>query len=170
MTARLYTFVAVTGIAGLYFLWRALQLPGGEQVTTLIGPRTWPVAVLMLMLGLLVLLALLLAVRALDQSAAKAGEHPASQGVFSEVAEGVSDPAIRRDDKHAWRFVGVMVVTILYTMAMKFTGYLVATAIFAAAIALLLGERRPHYILATVVAAVLLITVVFDRLLNIPLP
>lgn len=152
MTARLCAFAISTAVIGLYFLWRAIQLPGGAEVTTLIGPRTWPLAILILMLGLVAVMFLLLALK----GSSFFGTEDASVDEVQAV--------------HPWRHIGVLGLTIGYIAAMEFTGYLAATAVFAAAINILLGERRPLRVFLTTAAAVVLVALVFDRLLSIPLP
>lgn len=53
---------------------------------------------------------------------------------------------------------------------MSFTGYLPATAVFAAVVTVILGERRPLRVGITTLIAMALVAVLFDRLLGIPLP
>ncbi|EPX82281.1 tripartite tricarboxylate transporter TctB family protein [Salipiger mucosus] len=164
MTARLYSFVAASALAGLLFLWLALQLPGGAEVTTLIGPRTWPLLILVIMLALVVLMLVLLVTRGPGQFVTKDdGDTP---------QEEIADEAVQRDDASGftYRHLGMLVATIAYTVVMDYTGYLIATAVFAAIANVILGERKPLRILLTTCVAVALVAVVFDRLLNIPLP
>lgn len=160
MTARLYAFAISTAVIGLYFLWQALPLPGGAEVTTLIGPRTWPLAILILMLGLVAVMFLLLA--------RKGASYFGTSEVPEDAVTGEIDTSVAT--VHPWRHVGVLGLTIAYTVAMEFTGYLIATAVFAVAVNVVLGERRPLHILMTTAAAIVLVALVFDRLLSIPLP
>ncbi|SES36450.1 Tripartite tricarboxylate transporter TctB family protein [Tranquillimonas rosea] len=164
MTARLYSFVAATALAGSLFLWLALQLPGGEEVTTLIGPRTWPLLILVILLALVVVMVVLLAARGPEQFVGT-DEPDAPQ-------DEVVDEAVQRDDASGFTFrhLGVLAATVAYSVAMEYTGYLVATAIFAAVATMILGERKPLRIVLTTGVAVALVAVVFDQLLNIPLP
>ncbi|MBR9862877.1 MAG: tripartite tricarboxylate transporter TctB family protein [Rhodobacteraceae bacterium] len=164
MSARLYSFILVTAFSGVVLLWLALQLPGGASVTTLIGPRTWPLFVILAMLAFLALAFVLLILRGPDHFVTKDEELPPE--------EAVPDDAVLREDAsgYRWRFLAVLAVTVAYTVAMEFTGYLAATAVFAAIVNAILGERRPLRILLTTVAAVLMVALVFDRLLHIPLP
>ncbi len=167
MTARLYAFAAITALAGLSLLWLALQLPGSAEVTTLVGPRTWPLVILILMLALLALMVALLALRGPDQFVGSDETPP-------EAAAAVTpeDAAVAHDKAPATglRYLGVLAATIAYTVAMSFTGYLPATAAFAAVVTVILGERRPLRVALTTLIAVLLVAVLFDRLLSIPLP
>ncbi len=164
MSARLYSFILVTAFSGVVLLWLALQLPGGASVTTLIGPRTWPLAVILAMLAFVVLAFVLLILRGPDHFITKDDDLPPE--------ETVPDEAVVREDasSYRWRYIAVLAVTVAYTVAMEFTGYLAATAVFAAIVNVILGERRPLRILFTTVAAVLMVALVFDRLLHIPLP
>ena len=163
MTARLYTFAGLTALAGLAFLWLALRLPGGEAVTTLIGPRTWPLAILVTLMALVTLLVVLLALRGPAQFAG--GDDAAPE-------EEITDDAVTRDHVHgaSWRHLAVLAMAVAYTVSMEWTGYLLSTAFFAAVVTVLLGERRPLRLMMTTGGAVLMVAVVFDRLLNIPLP
>ncbi|TNF21286.1 MAG: tripartite tricarboxylate transporter TctB family protein [Rhodobacteraceae bacterium] len=165
MTARFYSFAAAVGLAGAVFLWLALQLPGGEAVTTLIGPRTWPLLIVVAMLALVALFVILLALRGPAQFAGADDDHMSAE----EIA---ADAAVIREDAggSGWRHLAVLAVTVAYTVAMDVTGYLLATAVFAAIVNVILGERRPLRIAICTVAAVLIVAVVFDHLLNIPLP
>lgn len=164
MTTRLYTFAAVTFLAGLFFLWRALQLPGSHEVSTLVGPRTWPMGVLILMLGLVGAMVGLLRAKGPAQFTEETGA--------DDPATDTADAAVKRDTVAGagWRHLVVLGLTIGYTVVMTVTGYLIATALFAAATTVVLGERRPLRIGLNTLIAVLIVSVVFDRLLNIPLP
>lgn len=85
---------------------------------------------------------------------------------------GPADEAVRRDQAAAphLRYLGVFAATIAYTVGMSFTGYLPATAVFAAVVTVILGERRPLRVGITTLIAMALVAVLFDRLLGIPLP
>ncbi|MBY6006149.1 tripartite tricarboxylate transporter TctB family protein [Salipiger bermudensis] len=163
MTIRLSIFVAVTFLAGLGFLWQAAQFPASHEVSTLIGPRTWPFGVLVLMLGLLAVMALLLWTK---------GPEPftGSQDASSPASE--PDAAVQRDHLAGgrWRHLIILGLTLGYTLTMTLTGYLVATALFAALATVVLGERRPLRVGLNTAIAVAIVALVFDRLLNIPLP
>lgn len=164
MSARLYSFVLATALGGAVLLFLALQLPGGASVTTLIGPRTWPLAVILAMLGFVALAFVILILRGPDPFISKDEDGPEQKAG--------TDAAVVREDAsgYRWRFLAVLAVTVAYTVAMEFTGYLVATAVFALIVNVILGERRPLRILLTTGAAVLMVALVFDRLLHIPLP
>ncbi|WP_353476605.1 tripartite tricarboxylate transporter TctB family protein (plasmid) [Salipiger sp. H15] len=166
MTTRLYTFAAVAFLAGLYFLWQAAQFPGSHEVSTLVGPRTWPLGVLVLMLALVAAMAVLLWAKGPGQFTGEA------EAEVPDLPEGEPDAAVRRDAAPGgnWRHLVVLGLTLGYTLLMSVTGYLVATALFAAATTVVLGERRPLRIGLNTIIAVLIVSVVFDRLLNIPLP
>lgn len=163
MTARLYAFAAITAITGLGLLWLALQLPGSAEVTTLVGPRTWPLTALLLMLALVALMVFLLATRGPAQFSPEGEEA---------VDIGPEDDAVERDEASApgLRYLGVLAATVAYTVGMSFTGHLVATAVFTALVTVILGERRPLRVAVTTLIAVLVVAVMFDRLLGIPLP
>ncbi|WP_099825441.1 tripartite tricarboxylate transporter TctB family protein [Oceaniglobus indicus] len=164
MTARLYAFATATAVIGLYLLWQAIQLPGGAEVTTLIGPRTWPLGILIIMLALVAVMFVLLFAR---------GAHFFVPGEMSEADADTgtgTDMAADGPVVHPWRHIIVLALTIAYTVAMQFTGYLLATAVFAIAVNIVLGERRPLRIGLTTVAATALVALGFDRLLSIPLP
>ena len=173
MTARLYVFAIISGLTGLVLLCLTLQLPGGAQVSTLIGPRTWPLGILVAMLSLIVLMLTLLALRGPAQFAnADETDYAVVSDAPHPMQAKVVDKAVTRDHPggYIWRHVSIFAATIAYTIGMVFTGYLLATAVFAAVVTLILGERRPLRILLTTTIAVLLVAVVFDRALNIPLP
>lgn len=168
MTARLYTFAIGTAAIGLYLLWQALQLPGSEEVTTFIGPRTWPVAILSLMLALVAVMVLMLVLKAPGYFTDD--ETPTELPGDATTVPVADEPAVAVEPAHLWRYAIVLGLTIAYTVVMAYTGYAIATAVFTAAVTVVLGERRPLRILLTTVGAVVLVAIVFDRLLNIPLP
>ncbi|MCT4373343.1 tripartite tricarboxylate transporter TctB family protein [Yangia mangrovi] len=166
MTTRLYTFTAVAFLAGLYFLWHALQFPGSHEVSTLVGPRTWPLGVLVLMLALIAAMAVMLWVGGPEQFT---GE---PEDKIADPSQETPDAAVVRDKVtgQRWRHLVILGLTLGYTLVMSLTGYLIATALFAAGATVVLGERRPLRILLNTAIAALIVSVVFDRLLHIPLP
>ena len=167
MTARLYIFVAAAFLAGIGFLWQAAQFPPSHEVSTLVGPRTWPFGVLVLMLGLVVLMALLLWTRGPAQFTGAEAD-----AVSTDQPEEQPDEAVVRDAPTGarWRHLVILGLTLGYTFVMTLTGYLVATALFTAFATLTLGERRPLRVALNTAIAVAIVALVFDRLLNIPLP
>lgn len=164
MTIRLYIFVAVTFLAGLGFLWQAAQFPASHEVTTLVGPRTWPFGVLVLMLGLLAIMTAIL----LSKGAAPF----AGADDTPELPEDAPDEAILRDEVtgRGWRHMVILGLTVGYTLIMTQTGYLIATVLFALLATLVLGERRPLRVVINTAITTAIVALVFDRLLNIPLP
>jgi len=165
MSARLYSFVFFAVLTGAVFLWFALQLPSGESVTTLIGPRTWPLAIVLAMLTFLALTFVLLVLRGPAQFIALDDDDVPPEDI-------AKDEAVLREDNngYGWRYLAVFIVIIAYTIAMEFTGKLISTTIFAAVVTVILGERRPLRVLMTTGVAILVVEILFDRLLNIPLP
>ncbi|WP_343504876.1 tripartite tricarboxylate transporter TctB family protein [Alloyangia pacifica] len=166
MTTRLYTFTAVAFLAGLYFLRHALQFPGSHEVSTLVGPRTWPLGVLVLMLALVVAMAGLLWARGPGQFTGETDEE------LADLPQDAPDETVVRDKVtgQRWRHLVILGLTLGYTLVMSLTGYLIATGLFAFSATVVLGERRPLRIVLNTAVAVLIVSVVFDRLLNIPLP
>lgn len=166
MLTRLYSFVAIILAAGLLFTSKVIQLPGSQDVTTFIGPRTWPLAVLIMMLVLAVGMVLLLWAKGPGQFTGLSGEADTAR------PEAASDEAVTRDDAggHRWRHLVIFGLAIAYTVLMAQLGYLIATALFAALCTVSLGERRPLHILLNTLIAMLIVSVVFNRLLSIPLP
>lgn len=166
MTTRLYTFTAVAFLAGLYFLRHALQFPSSHEVSTLVGPRTWPLGVLVLMLALVVAMAGLLRARGPGQFTGETDEE------LADLPQDAPDEAVVRDKVtgQRWRHLVILGLTLGYTLVMSLTGYLIATGLFAFGATMVLGERRPLRIVLNTAVAVLIVSEVFDRLLNIPLP
>jgi len=164
LTTRLYIFVAASFLSGVAFLWQAAQFPPSHEVSTLVGPRTWPLGVLVLMLLLVVMMGLLLWTKGPE----------AFTGVDSETVDAgpEADIAVARDEAPGarWRHLVILGLTLGYTLVMTLTGYLVATALFAALATVTLGERRPLRIALNTAIAAAIVALVFDRLLNIPLP
>lgn len=156
MQAKVTLFAIAILLLALVALVPTLQLPSAEEVSTFIGPRLWPLSLLII---LLVLGGFLLVTtwRNTHRSRAKEAEEdePAAQRRFSLAAT-----------RHWW----IMAGTLAYTLLMQGIGFLPATVVFTVFCTWLLGARHWVAILATVAIAVVLIQGVFAFLLGIPLP
>ncbi|MBN8413602.1 MULTISPECIES: tripartite tricarboxylate transporter TctB family protein [Halomonas] len=159
-----------------------LNFPSSEDVSTFIGPRLWPLSLLLL---LIVLSATLLVSTRLAQK--KEAQQGLSRESDPESATDVpnataDDPLVAPTELNtpaasstsgviaAHRHWWVMGATVAYTLLMPVTGFLLATVMFTLACTLLLGARHWAALLATVVIAAVLIQGVFSTLLGIPLP
>ena len=173
MPKPLMIFIATVLIAGGFFMTQTLQLPGSDEVSTFIGPRLWPLMVL----AILLIMTLLLFIRTLltTRRGAMPEDH-ASSDIQAPIEETL-DQENTGDSKEnamsqasAWRHWLLLGLIIAWTVAMAYIGFLAATAIFTAAAAWLLGNRRPLPLALTTLAGVFMVSIVFDYLLNIPLP
>ncbi|MEQ5820926.1 tripartite tricarboxylate transporter TctB family protein [Halomonas sp. BN3-1] len=193
MHTKFTVFAVLLLVLAAVTLVPTLDFPSSEDVSTFIGPRLWPLSLLLL---LIVLSATLLVStrmsqakeRASDAEAkaamakapatepgqqADAGQASATDSATDNVtdstteAAGVAlDPGFLAANRHWW----LMGTTVAYTLLMPAIGFLLATVIFTLACTLLLGARHWAALLATVVIAVALIQGVFSTLLGIPLP
>jgi hypothetical protein len=68
------------------------------------------------------------------------------------------------------RFALVATLTVAATVALRPLGFPVTSVLFMAAVALMVHERRPVWLLTTVVGIPLGVWLFFDRLLERPLP
>ncbi|WP_043529699.1 tripartite tricarboxylate transporter TctB family protein [Litchfieldella xinjiangensis] len=161
MQAKVMTFSAAIILLAIVALIPTLQLPSAEEVSTFIGPRFWPLCLLIALLGLSSFL-LLTTWRSRHQKIDEGEE------TSSDEANGKAGTATRTlaATRHWWLMLG----TVAYTMLMQGIGFLLATVVFALFCTVLLGARHWGAILATVVVAVVLIQGVFSYLLGIPLP
>ncbi|WP_280563272.1 tripartite tricarboxylate transporter TctB family protein [Chromohalobacter sp. 48-RD10] len=165
MTRKLYAFIACVFVGGLVFLTKTWQLPSSEEVSTLIGPRTWPLLVLVAML----VLATMLAVTTHVESSKSKSSNLATKeddGPEEAAAEETVSGGIFARNRH-WV---LLVLVVLYTVSMSLVGFLWATIGFSLLCSLTLGATRKMTIGMTTLAGVVLVLLVFDTLLNIPLP
>lgn len=78
---------------------------------------------------------------------------------------------VKMPTKREFMRIGVIGVVVLVTiLAMKWLGYLVVSVSFMAAIAWFMYERRPIWLIATVIAMPIGIWLFFEVLLRRPLP
>lgn len=193
MHTKFTVFAALLLVLAAVTLVPTLDFPSSEDVSTFIGPRLWPLSLLLL---LIVLSATLLVStrmsqakeRASDAEAkaamakdpatdpgqqADAGQDSATDSATDNVTDSTTEaagvalaPGFLAANRHWW----LMGTTVAYTLLMPAIGFLLATVIFTLACTLLLGARHWAALLATVVIAVALIQGVFSTLLGIPLP
>ncbi|MCG7600131.1 tripartite tricarboxylate transporter TctB family protein [Halomonas sp. McH1-25] len=156
------TFAAAIVLLAIVALIPTLKFPSAEEVSTFIGPRLWP---LCLLVALLVLGSFLLATtwRSSRSEAVNNREESTSDPTNSEASTSTRS---RTATHHWWLMLG----TVAYTLLMQATGFLLATVVFTLFCTLLLGARHWGTILATVAVAAVLIQGVFSYLLGIPLP
>ncbi|OBX36235.1 tripartite tricarboxylate transporter TctB family protein [Halomonas elongata] len=159
MQAKVMLFAIATLLLAMVALVPTLQLPSAEEVSTFIGPRLWPLSLLIALLalggGLLVT-----TWRNTRQGSAEDASHPTENEI----------PPARRLSLAATRHWWLMAATLAYTLLMQTIGFLPATIAFTLLCTWLLGARHWGAILATVAIAVVLIQGVFALLLGIPLP
>ena len=193
MHTKFTVFAVLLLVLAAVTLVPTLDFPSSEDVSTFIGPRLWPLSLLLL---LIVLSATLLVStrmsqakeRASDAEAkaamaknpatdpgqqADAGQDSATDNVTDNVTDSTTEaagvalnPGFLAANRHWW----LMGTTVAYTLLMPAIGFLLATVIFTLACTLLLGARHWAALLATVVITVALIQGVFSTLLGIPLP
>ncbi|NWO11459.1 tripartite tricarboxylate transporter TctB family protein [Chromohalobacter salexigens] len=165
MTRKLYAFIACVFVGGIFFLTLTWQLPSSEEVSTLIGPRTWPMLVLVAML----VLATMLAVTTHIESRKSKGSRLATKeddGPEEAAADETASGGFFARNRH-WI---LLVLVVLYTVSMSLVGFLWATIVFSLLCSLILGATRKMTIGMTTLVGGILVLVVFDTLLNIPLP
>ncbi|MCB8889153.1 tripartite tricarboxylate transporter TctB family protein [Vreelandella malpeensis] len=153
MHARITLFaLGIVSLAGVA-LYPTLQFPSSAQVSTFIGPRVWP---LTLIVVLLVLGVVLLALTWRDRARAPVNDEPDTQR-----------PALGAGRFRHWWFIAAAVG---YTLLMQSVGFLVASLVFTLLGTLLLGARSWVTILITLIVAAALMQGVFVTLLGIPMP
>ncbi|MCS2608163.1 tripartite tricarboxylate transporter TctB family protein [Halomonas dongshanensis] len=144
--------VVALAVASLY---PTLQFPSSAEVSTFIGPRVWPLALLVILIALgLLLLLLTWRSRASDPATAPTDDTPRRAG-FS----------LGRM-RHWW----LMLATLAYTLLMQQVGFLIASLTFTLIGTYLLGARSWVAIAITLVVAGVLMQGVFVSLLGIPMP
>ncbi|MCO7217713.1 MULTISPECIES: tripartite tricarboxylate transporter TctB family protein [unclassified Halomonas] len=193
MHTKFTVFAVLLLVLAAVTLVPTLDFPSSEDVSTFIGPRLWPLSLLLL---LIVLSATLLVSTRMSQAKERASDAEAKASMekapatdpgqqadagqasatdsatdnvtdsTTEAADVALNPGFLAANRHWW----LMGTTVAYTLLMPAIGFLLATVIFTLACTLLLGARHWAALLATVVIAVALIQGVFSTLLGIPLP
>ena len=156
MYARISFFAIAIVVLGLASLVPTLQFPSSEQVSTFIGPRVWPLTLLLALIGLGAALLLI------TWRDAKQGKR------YDDDPVDETPPPWRftlASTRHWW----LIAATLVYTWLIGLIGFLAASVVFTLVCTLLLGARSWWVIAATVVIAALLMQGVFVMLLGIPL-
>ncbi len=165
MHAKVTLFAVAILLLALVTLVPTLQLPSAEEVSTFIGPRLWPLSLVIALLALgstLLIITLKSARRGLPEQTSEHSPTADEEVTYSPPRQRLSLSATR----HWWLMGG----TLAYTLLMQVTGYFFATVVFTLACTVLLGARHWAVILTTVIIAAVLIQGVFVSLLGIPLP
>ncbi|WNL42649.1 tripartite tricarboxylate transporter TctB family protein [Halomonas sp. PAMB 3264] len=162
MHARISIFalgIVLLAVVGLY---PTLQFPSSAQVSTFIGPRVWPLTLLIILSVLgIALLALTWRDRARARARARANVD------IEEKRPSDNSGAFSIGRTRHWWFIAAAVG---YTLLMQVAGFLIASVVFTLAGTLLLGARSWITIAITLVVAVVLMQGVFVSLLGIPMP
>lgn len=162
MYARISLFALAVVLLALVSLVPTLQFPSSAEVSTFIGPRVWPLTLLIALLGLGSALLLIT-------------WRDARRGItYEDEPDAVSVPqnapaATQRFTLASTRHWWLIAATIIYTWLISIVGFLIASIAFTLVGTLLLGARSWRTILITVVVATLLMQGVFVMLLGIPL-
>lgn len=171
MTGKVYLFSFAVIAFALVSLVPTLQLPSADQVSTFIGPRLWP---LTLLIALSLLASVLLVSTWVAERKRGKARRDEAHGALSEERQSHGDTGATSGTRwhllERYRHWAVLAATVAYTVLMQFAGFLVATIVFTFGCTLLLGARGKVVIAATTVTASTLALVVFVYLLNIPLP
>ncbi|UYF99602.1 tripartite tricarboxylate transporter TctB family protein [Halomonas sp. GD1P12] len=160
MHARISIFalgIVLLAVVGLY---PTLQFPSSAQVSTFIGPRVWPLTLLIILFVLGIAL-LALTWRDRDRARARANVD------IEEKCPSDNSGAFSIGRTRHWWFIAAAVG---YTLLMQVAGFLIASVVFTLAGTLLLGARSWITIAITLVVAVVLMQGVFVSLLGIPMP
>lgn len=162
MHARISIFALAVVLLALISLMPTLQFPSSAEVSTFIGPRVWPLTLLIALLGLG---SALLAITWRDaRRGITYGDEP-DAGTPPQNDTVSAQRFTLASTKHWW----LIAATIIYTWLISLTGFLFASVAFTLVGTLLLGARSWRTILITVVVATLLMQGVFVMLLGIPL-
>lgn len=162
MHARISIFALAVVLLALISLMPTLQFPSSAEVSTFIGPRVWPLTLLIALLGLG---SALLAITWRDARRGITYDDEPDVGTPSQNDTVTAQRFTLASTKHWW----LIAATIIYTWLISLTGFLFANIAFTLVATLLLGARSWRTILITVVVATLLMQGVFVMLLGIPL-
>ncbi|PAU76123.1 tripartite tricarboxylate transporter TctB family protein [Halomonas salipaludis] len=160
MHVRIYLFATAIIVLALASLPATLQFPSSAQVSTFIGPRVWP-------LSLIVMLFLLgCALLAMTWRDSRRSVHDKSDSEQEGSGAAAAQKLSFASTRHWW----LMAATVGYTVLIQSIGFLAASVLFTLVCTLLLGACRWWVIAITVAVAVALMQGVFVILLGIPLP
>lgn len=162
MHARISIFALAVVLLALISLMPTLQFPSSAEVSTFIGPRVWPLTLLIALLGLG---SALLAITWRDARRGITYDDEPDAGTPPQNDTVTAQRFTLASTKHWW----LIAATIIYTWLISLTGFLFASIAFTLVCTLLLGARSWRTILITVVVATLLMQGVFVMLLGIPL-
>ncbi|AQU83930.1 MULTISPECIES: tripartite tricarboxylate transporter TctB family protein [unclassified Halomonas] len=162
MHARISLFALAVVLLALISLVPTLQFPSSAEVSTFIGPRVWPLALIIALLGLGGALLLI------TWRDARRGT------TYDDESEALSQPqsapvTTQRFTLASTRHWWLIATTLIYTWLISEVGFLFASIAFTLVCTLLLGARSWRTILITLVVATLLMQGVFVMLLGIPL-
>lgn len=170
---KINIFTILTIVFSLIFLFATFDIPSGDSVSTVVGPRFWP---LMLLILLLVLSTLNLVISYLVKEKVEIAEEVELLskleidtdilGDVNEESKSGVDQSIISKYNH-WFLVAIV---ILYTILMGIVGFLIATIIFISVCAMLLGLRSKKQLIVTSLISSFVVYFIFAYLLNIPLP
>ncbi|RSL32182.1 tripartite tricarboxylate transporter TctB family protein [Salibacterium salarium] len=172
MRNKLNVFSISVAVFALSLLFLAIQLPSSAEVSTLIGPRFWP---LVLLVALLIFALLLMIENFKSNNKQKKDEtdeisNAVEEGSPTNHTESTEGSDLEPTFIEKYRNWLLLLITVLYTILMSFTGYLIATILFSFVCTILLGMRKKLSVVLTTIAGALLMLILFDYLLNIPLP
>ncbi|MGO3700004.1 MULTISPECIES: tripartite tricarboxylate transporter TctB family protein [Halomonas] len=162
MHARITLFALGVVSLAVVSLYPTLQFPSSAQVSTFIGPRVWPLTLLIVLFTLGIVL---LAITWRDRKQALISEPQATTDTATETAPTSSRFSLGRT-RHWW----FIAAAIAYTLLIQSIGFLIASLIFTFIGTLLLGARSWMTIAITLVLAAVLMQGVFVSLLGIPMP
>lgn len=162
MHARISLFAFAVVLLALVSLVPTLQFPSSAEVSTFIGPRVWPLTLVIALLGLGS--ALLLITWRDAQRGTTYDDEPEEKSLPQ------NDPVTaKRFSLASMRHWWLIAATVIYTWLISMVGFFIASIAFTLVGTLLLGARSWRTILITVVVATLLMQGVFVMLLGIPL-
>lgn len=157
-------FVICSIVFCLFFLPFAFQLPDSSEVSTMVGPKAWPLTLL--------LLGLLLSIIMVVQLYLQKNKEPE----VDEEEERMEEFSSKEDTEEAESFLSkyrhwiLLTLTLAYVIVMGITGFVIATGIFIFICTFILGMKSIKQSILTTVFGTLLVFVFFDTLLSIPLP
>lgn len=158
MTERILSVSTI--IFAAFFLVLSLQIE--NRANSLIGPGTWPAALMAMMLVLGILLTINVFRKKKEEApAAVTDTIPGDEDVMAEYEDEMLYP------KKFYYMLGLLVV---YIVGLYFIGFILSTVILIAVAALLFGMKKWVNALVTAVVSTAGFIVLFPILLNLPFP
>lgn len=161
-------FIIVIYIFSIIFLFLTLGLPSSNEVSTMSGPATWP---LILLIFILVLNTMALLSTIFERNKVHDAQQKEDKVIPNEVltiVEEVKNEGEEELNKKKQFFL--ILITGFFILAINLIGFIISTAIFFVVCSYTFGMRNKWGLIFISILASVLIHGLFEKVLNVPIP